>query len=312
MRRVAAVAALVFGALVTAPGAAPAGDTGEPSPGCGAAPTPGVSIETIAFGGASREYHLAVPAGVGARETLGLVLNFHGFGSNADQQAVYSELEEKGPERGYVVVTPQGTGDPAFWNIIGLEAPDDAAYTEVLIDAAAARLCVDPRRVYATGMSNGGGMSSYLGCQVGDRFAAVAPVAGVNLAFDECPNGKGVSVIAFHGEGDAVVPYEGGAIGIGVLPDRQLPSVEEAVASWGERAGCRERARTENVSEHVVLTDYSRCRRGTDVQLYSVTDGGHTWPGAIDVPRLGAVTTEIDAADLILDFFDEHRRPRRR
>jgi polyhydroxybutyrate depolymerase len=57
--------------------------------------------------------------------------------------------------------------------------------------------------------------------------------------------------------------------------------------------------------------DYTGCRRGSDVQLYSVTDGGHTWPGAIDVPRLGPVTTEIDAADLILDFFDDHQ-PRRR
>jgi polyhydroxybutyrate depolymerase len=317
MRRAGAVAGalgvLVALALTGTPGvAAPTGDSTQPSPGCGTAPTPGVTVETLTFDGGTREFRLAVPADAAAGEPLGLILNFHGYGSNAGQQAVYSELEEKGPPRGYVVLTPQGTGAPAFWNIVGLPAPDDAAYVNMLIDGIALRLCIDPRRVYSTGMSNGGGMSSFLGCELGDRLAAIAPVAGVNLVFDDsCRDGRGVSVIAFHGEADAVVPYEGGALGIAAVERRSLPTVEEAVAAWARRDSCRERPRTEEVAEHVVLTDYAGCRRGTDVQLYAVTDGGHTWPGAIDVPRLGPVTTEIDAADLILDFFDQHQRRRR-
>jgi polyhydroxybutyrate depolymerase len=308
-----AVVALALGTFIAAPapGTARVGNAGGPSPGCATAPTAGVTVETVDFDGTPREYRLAVPAAA-ADEPLGLILNFHGYSSNAIQQAVYSELEEKAPARGYVVVTPEGTGEPAFWNIIGLEAPDDVAYVDALIDAVGARLCIDPRRVYSTGMSNGGGMSSHLGCRLSDRLAAIAPVAGVNLMFEDCPKGKGVSVVAFHGEADGVVPYEGGGINLGGIEPRSFPAVEDAVALWSRRARCRRNARTEEISEHVVLTDYSGCRRGTDVQLYSVTDGGHTWPGSLDVPRLGAVTDEIDAADLILDFFDDHRRPRRR
>lgn len=282
-----------------------------PSAGCGSAPpAAGVSVQTIDFEGAPREYRLAVPEGVAGDEPLPLILNWHGYGSNAIQQAVYSELEEKGPARGYVVVTPQGTGSPAFWNILPERAsPDDVAFAGALIDATAQTLCIDERRVYSSGMSNGGGMSAYLGCNLGDRLAAIAPVAGVNLLFGDCPEGEGVSVIVFHGEADGVVPYGGGSPLV-ALRTRTLDSVEDAVGAWASLDGCRKKARVEDVSEHVVLTDYTRCRRGTDVQLYSVTDGGHTWPGSVDVPRLGPVTDEIDAADLILDFFDDHRRQR--
>jgi polyhydroxybutyrate depolymerase len=311
MRRVAVAvtAAVVVFAIPTGAGAgedAPA----EPSGGCASTPpAPGATVQTIDFEGAPREYRLAVPEGVAGDDPLPLVLNWHGYGSNAVQQAVYSELEEKGPAEGYVVVTPQGSGAPAFWNIIPeLAAPDDVAFAGALIDATAANMCIDERRVYSTGMSNGGGMSAYLGCNLGDRLAAIAPVAGVNLLFGDCPEGAGVSVIAFHGEVDGVVPYDGGALE--VFETLGFPPVEDAVAKWAGLDDCRRKARVENVSEHVVLTDYTRCRRGTDVQLYSVTDGGHTWPGSLDVPRLGPVTTEIDAADLILEFFDDH--PRRR
>jgi polyhydroxybutyrate depolymerase len=313
MRCVAATVTAVAG-LLAIPSVAGAGEDAGSAPrstGCGSGPVAaGVTVTTIDFEGAPREYRLAVPQGVDGDEPLPLILNWHGFGSDAIQQAVYSELEEKGPAAGYVVATPQGTGNPAFWNILpNLAAPDDVAYARALIDALAAAMCIDERRVYSTGMSNGGGMSAHLACNLGDRLAAIAPVAGINLVSGECPEGEGVSVIAFHGHADAVVPYPGGPPPVRVT-NRALPAVEDAVAAWGELAGCRKKARVDNVSAHVVLTDYNRCRRGTDVQLYSVTDGGHTWPGSLDVPRLGPVTTEIDAADLMLEFFDEH--PRRR
>jgi polyhydroxybutyrate depolymerase len=311
MRRVAVVVTAAVGLLAISPGAGADEDApAESSGGCGSTtPTPGATVQTIDFEGARREYRLAVPEGVAGDEPLPLILNWHGYGSNAVEQAVYSELEEKGPAEGYVVVTPQGIGEPAFWNIIPeLAAPDDVAYAGALIDAAAETFCIDERRVYSTGMSNGGGMSAYLGCNLGDRLAAIAPVAGVNLLFGDCPEGEGVSVIAFHGEVDGVVPYDGGALEI--FETLSFPPVEDSVAAWAGLDDCRKKARVEDVSAHVVLTDYTRCRRGTDVQLYSVTDGGHTWPGSLDVPSLGPVTTEIDAADLILDFFDEHPQPR--
>lgn len=318
MRRLAVLAAVV--ALAAAWSDAAGGDAAwarpahprssrpAPSEGCGGSQAGrsqagGVTTDTVVSGNAPREYRLAVPAGYTGKRPLPLVLNFHGFGSGAVQQAVYSELEEKGPRRGYLVVTPQGTGAPAFWNILpSLPAPDDVAHAGTLIDRTASTHCVDLERVYSTGISNGAGLSAYLGCNLGNRLAAIAPVAGVNLV-GPCAAGRPLSVIAFHGVADMVVPYEGGATRAGMAGP-----VEESVAEWADRAGCGARPRRRTVSEHVRLLRWSGCDDRTEVLLYAVLDGGHTWPGSIDVPRLGATTLEINATDLMLDFFAEHAR----
>jgi polyhydroxybutyrate depolymerase len=282
----------------------------DPSAGCGeAARTPGVTTETLTTADGAREYRLAIPEGYTGEKPRPLVLNFHGLGSNAEQQAVYSELEEKGPARKYIVITPQGSGGLRFWNVLPeLASPDDVGFTRAIIDEASTNLCIDTRRIYATGMSNGGGMSAYLGCNLGAELAAIAPVAGVNLVFGPCVSDDRVSVIAFHGQQDGVVPYAGGPLGIALLQDRPLPPVDDAVAEWADRDGCKPRPKTKSVSPRVELTDYRGCDAKTDVRLYSVSDGGHTWPGSIPVGPLGETTTEIDATDLMLDFFDKHAR----
>jgi polyhydroxybutyrate depolymerase len=270
--------------------------------------TAGVRTETLDFEGSPRTFRVVGPARL-AKGRLPLILNFHGLGSSADRQAVYSQLEAKGPERGYVVVTPQGTGSRAFWNILpNLPKPDDLAFTSALIEAVNERVCpIDPKRVYATGISNGAGMSALLGCERAKQFAAIAPVAGVNLV-QPCPRGAPVSVIAFHGRADAVVKYDGGPPAVGAT-NLDLVPVEEAVRAFAERDDCRTHPAKTAIGSEVERSNYPGCRAGTAVVLYSVSDGGHTWPGSIDVPRLGHVTQDINAADLILDFFDEHARP---
>lgn len=304
--RIAALAVAAIGLTAGWIGVPPAtAAPPAPSEGCGQPHAGGVSGETIQSAGTTRPYRLAVPDDYTGEKPLPLILNFHGFTSNAIQQAIYSELEEKGPERGYVVLTPNGSGSLMFWNIIpDLDTPDDVAYTGELIDATEAALCINPARVYSAGMSNGAGMSVHLGCHLRGRLAAIASVAGVNLLQGSCPQGKDLPVIAFHGQADGVVPYDGGRTAVANL---EVTSVEDAVAAWAKRDGCKKRPTTETVSEHVQHFGYSGCDKKSDVQLYRVSDGSHTWPGGLNVPWLGHVTTEINAADLILDFFDEHR-----
>ncbi len=267
-----------------------------------------ITTETIPVDGALRTYRLAVPAarGTAARP---LILNFHGYGSNAVEQAVYSQLERKGPAHGYVVATPQGTGTPAFWNMFPerVPHPDDVTLAAAIIDRVEATSCVDPTRVYATGISNGGGLTAALGCRLTSRLAAIAPVAGVNLVAG-CPHGLPIPVLAFHGNADPTVPYQGGDPG-GLLRGDHLSSVPDAVATWAEHDRCGARPTVRPVSVHVVRTGYSACASGVQVQLYTVEGGGHTWPGAIDVARLGSVTDEINAADLMMAFFARFHRP---
>lgn len=282
----------------SAPGAQP-----ERSAGCGTGFYSGLTEQTIVSGADDRTFRLALHAGYSGDDPLPLVLNWHGYGSDAAQQAVYSELEQKGPAAGYAIVTPQGTGSPARWNIFS-RGPglDDVRFAEDLIDWAASTLCIDTARVYSTGMSNGAGMSVFLACEIPDRIAAIAPVAGVNLV-DGCA-GAPIDVLAFHGDADPVVPYAGGSVTI--APQLEIASVADSIAGWAERAGCDDVPRAEAISANVERRSFGGCDSGTEVMLYTVEGGGHTWPGSIDVPRLGPVTDEIDAAELILAFFDTH------
>jgi polyhydroxybutyrate depolymerase len=208
----AGVTAVLVGALMLAvtptAGARGPRPSGPKSGGCGSVITAGTFEDSVLSGGAARRYRLAIPAA--GHRALPLILNFHGFGSNAIEQAFYSQLESKGPAQGYVVATPQGTGSAAFWNILPqLPAPDDVAFTNAIIDHLEQTLCIDPTRVYSTGISNGAGMTALLGCRMAKRLAAIAPVSGVNLVAG-CPKGTPpVSVIAFHGDADRVVGYGG-------------------------------------------------------------------------------------------------------
>src|ERR1019366_9220766 len=117
--------------------------------------------------------------------------------------------------------------------------------------------CVDPSRVYVTGISNGGGLTSELGCRLTRQIAAIAPVAGVNLVAG-CPQGLPISVLVFHGNADPTVPYPGGDPG-GLLRGEQLASVPQAVATWAEHDRCTAKPVVGQVSLHVVRTAYSRC-----------------------------------------------------
>ena len=268
----------------------------------------GSSRETIVSGGAEREYILHVPASYTGSDALPLVLNLHGYGSNAQQQASYSGLPAKGDSAGFVVVTPQGTGQPAFWNILGAASPDDAGFMRDLIDRAEAGLCIDAARVYSAGMSNGAAMTLRLACNLSDRIAAAASVTGTTFPAN-CPSTRAVPVIAFHGTADPVVPYEGGRVGAG-LGERfglSVAPIEDSVMRWAEHDGCAGAPVRDQVTEHVSLLRYDGCV--ADVRLYTVDGGGHTWPGAIDVSRLGATTHEISATDLIWDFFAAHAMP---
>lgn len=283
------------------------GPSGPHSSGCGAPVTAGTTQQSIISAGTVRLFRLAVPADSG-RRALPLILNFHGYGSNAGEQAVYSQLEAKGPAHGYVVATPQGTAKPAFWNILpNLAAPDDVAYTNALIDHLEQTLCIDPTRIYSTGISNGAGLSTLLGCRIPSRLAAIAPVSGVNLVAS-CPKGSPLSVLVFHGNADPVVAYGGGhtSASLAGLP---LDPVPTSVAAWAKRDRCTAKPTVSNPTPRIQLTSYQGCAAGTNVELYTVDGGGHTWPGSIDVARLGTTTHEINAADLMLAFFAHHTRP---
>jgi polyhydroxybutyrate depolymerase len=254
-----------------------------------------------------RNADVHVPPGYDPAVPTSLVLNFHGFTSNALQEALLSQMNGASDERGFIVVYPNGLY--SSWNAgkcCGQAATleiDDVEYVSALVDELLAQYCIDPKRVFATGMSNGAFLSNRLGCELSDKIAAIAPVAGViGLPLAKCAPPRAVPVMHFHGTLDTLVPYEGGGA-------YAFPSVADSVARWREIDGCgstKEIVYNQGDSQCVSTPG---CKEGAGVILCTVDGGGHTWPGGTPVPGLGHTTMDLDATDAMLDFFDEHPMP---
>jgi polyhydroxybutyrate depolymerase len=233
-----------------------------------------------------------------------VVLNFHGFTSDPFQEALLSGMNAAAEARGMIVAYPAGIANS--WNAgqcCGLSAwttmVDDVRFVRDAIDAIGREYCVDGRRVFATGMSNGGFLSHRLACEASDRIAAIAPVAGV-LGVLPCLPRRPVPVLHFHGTLDPLVAYYGLPLG--------FASVPATFAGWQLRERCLgpERVTYERGDARCVARD--GCEGGSEVILCTVDRGGHTWPGGLPVP-LGYTTRNLDATAMMLDFFARHPMP---
>ncbi len=254
---------------------------------CPAGATTGLSVKMMTSSGIERSYRLYVPSSYDASAPVAMVLNFHGLGGSGQQQERGSGFIDIAEREGFVLVSPDGTNSPKRWYIYGKWERgyvDDFAFVDDLIDEVSASVCIDPARIFATGMSNGAGLSSLLGCE-NDRIAAIAPVAGSPYSAYLCRNAGPVPVIAFHGTDDTLVPFDGGNGGRLGLP---VTPVRDNMRDWAEHNGCDMTLQTERIAEDVVLERYTNCDEGADVLLYVIEGGGHTWPGATrDIRFLG-------------------------
>ncbi len=265
---------------------------------------PETGARTLAFDGRDRTFQLHVPSGYDRAPTA-LVLNFHGFTSNAEQQEYFSVMSEAADREGYAVAYPQGTGVSPSWNAgdccgsaVSNEI-DDVGFTAAMIDAIAEEMCLDPARVYSTGFSNGGFLSHRLACELSDRIAAIEPVAGV-MGIEDCSPSRPVPVLHFHGTSDPLVLYDGGGVS-------GFVSVEETIDGWGERNGCTGERQVSFDEGDARCDRWDACDQGSAVELCVIDGGGHTWPGG-KVPG-GKTSTDLSATDRMWQFFAEHPMP---
>src|SRR4051794_19172809 len=251
-----------------------------------------------------------------------LVIDLHGYLEGAEFHTKTSNMAAVADRHGFLLVSPQGTGAMVFWNHRPLpDLPPDVAFLSSVIDAVEHDLCVDRTRVYVTGFSNGAFMTSTLGCVMADRLAAIAPVAGAR--FDAgCAPDRPLPVLAFHGTADPIVAFAGGtSVSGGSLPfdddavvnfsgDVNRP-VLDSLADWARFDGCGSTPNNTPVSSMVVLVHWT-CAAGQEVALYEVKGGGHSWPGSQFSAALskvvGPTTMDIDASELIWEFFAAHQR----
>jgi len=284
-----------------------------------AALTPGDHRRELAHDGRNRSYLVHVPPKYDPREPTAVVLAFHGAMMNAGMMVGFCGLSEKADEANFVVVYPNGTGlgeAMLFFNasakpseVPGKKPPDDVGFTAALLDDLAKVVNVDPKRVFATGMSNGGMMSHRLAAELSDRIAAIAPVAGT-LAIAEVKPKRPVPVMHFHGRADAIVPFAGPR---GRTPrTMQFLGVDETIAAWLKANGCPADAKVTAVEDRegnmpVIVRRYGPGRQGAEVVLVDIENAGHTWPGRDGIVAfIGRSTKAISANDMMWEFFQRH------
>jgi polyhydroxybutyrate depolymerase len=312
-----------------APGATVAA---RPSPGCKQA-QPAAQLSkryVITVGGTDRWYLLSNPAPASTVKPRALVVDFHGLAEGAQVHASMTRLGQLGQQEGFVVVSPNGTGSPVQWDVATPPATNkDVAFVKAFLQKVEAQQCIDLARVYATGLSDGAFMSSYVGCYLADTFAAIAPVAGVQHPATCKPDRK-VPVLAFHGTQDPILYFNGG-IGTGRLsgvlgstgptvseaptttlaPQIDGPGYPEHVKAWAEANGCDPTPTDTRISSEVIHRVY-RCT-GTAVEFYIVLGGGHAWPGSALSRSIanfvGYTTLQIDASKLDWAFFRRFALP---
>jgi polyhydroxybutyrate depolymerase len=264
---------------------------------------------SIRVNGVNREYILYIPPGHNGQVPAPLVLNFHGYGSNAVQQQIYANMNIVADTADFIVVYAEGLN--SAWNTFGFQTtPDDVAFTTAIIEDVNERVRVDASRVYACGMSNGGYMSHLLACQLEDRIAAIVSVTGILApgVMATCNPSRPVPVLQIHGTNDATVPYNGG-IGIG--------SVDSTMQFWLAKNNCPTVATVIDTLPNNNNTDNSypiryrtlNCDSSTEVTLIKIVNGGHTWPNApFLIPNL-VTNKDIDGSIEAWGFFSKYTHP---
>jgi polyhydroxybutyrate depolymerase len=231
-------------------------------------------------------------------------MSLHGLAGNALQQQDYTHFDEIAERESFIVVYPQGTQFPLRWHDYERDVPflprgnvDDVQFFRNLLARLNDDYCVDPARIYVNGISNGGGMTHRLACELADQIAAMSTVAGAFIEEDSCEPSRPIPVLAFHGTDDPIVPYEG---------NDEVMAAENWIAGWAERNHCDTDTAALPAAGVVSGIEYTGC--AADVILYTIEGGGHTWPGA--EPKLGfllgVTTQDIDATQTMWDFFFEH------
>jgi polyhydroxybutyrate depolymerase len=264
---------------------------------------------TFVSSGEKREYLLYVPRSYDRSKPTPLVISMHGAGLWGASQRDISRWNDLADRKGFIVVYPSGIGGKGvrIWRAEpGPGLMKDVRFISELIDTLKASYNIDSTRIYANGLSNGGGMSFVLSCTLSDRIAAVGMVAAAQtLAWTWCADHRPAPMTAVHGTADPDIPYTGGTSWISPRP---LPSTPRWAPNWARRNRCGTNPFESTVAADVTRRTYTSCADDAAVVLYTVQGGGHTWPGGTPLPEwfVGRTTRSIDATSLLWAFFADH------
>jgi polyhydroxybutyrate depolymerase len=276
--------------------------------------------ESLQTGGGTRTYRIYVPDHLANPAPLLFVLHGGGGSGSAQERITKGGFNRIADAEGIIVVYPDGIA--RNWNDgrsdvnsrAFKDQVDDVAFFKTLVERIAAQYPIDRRRVFATGMSNGGFMSYRLACGAADTFLAVAPVvAGLSVDLGpRCRPVRPVSIVILNGTADPLIPWQGGQVGAFGIKRGQTWSAMQTYEKWIELDGCKVRHDEPEVNAvpddgtSVIRHRATNCDGGTEVRLDEIRGGGHNWPrGAkyLGVTFVGRISQELDGNAEIWSFF---------
>jgi polyhydroxybutyrate depolymerase len=279
--------------------------------------------ETIDINGTTRTFIAQLPA----KQPAPLVVVLHGNTQTGTDMAARTSWPSVAKREQFAVVFPDGLNrswadlrpEDKRGGRLPPEGTDDVAFIVKLIGKYVTSGIVDPRRVYVTGLSNGGAMTNTLVCERADLFAAAASVI-MNLTdetAEACHPSRPMPMLIMNGTADPLVPYEGGR-GTSRFAMEGFWSTDKTVQFWRQIDGCEDKdassvdlADRDPNDESTVTRITSTCPAGRDVLLYRINDGGHRMPASFPDTKFSRLVTyvfgpqnhDIDAAETIWDFF---------
>ena len=273
-----------------------------------------IKKDVINFDGRKREYYISLPQNMS--KPIPLIINFHGFSSNAIEQQEFSQMDNYAHVNGVGVVYPEGINKS--WNV-GLKAQkfmneeNDIGFVDALIDSVTSKYNIDSNRIYVCGFSNGGEFSYELMCGLSNKIAAFGSVGG-NFTINEersCNVKREIPLIHIHGTKDKLAKYNG--------YDEYYLSTIKSVNFWVKHNQLDKMA-VENIKDNqkkdrTTVEKYTFYSNNSDTKVIhlKVINGGHVWLGSPVFDMLywkllfGNNNHEINSSKELVDFFLKYK-----
>jgi polyhydroxybutyrate depolymerase len=238
-------------------------------------PSAGNRKANLQHGGKTRSYTVHVPSGLSAGKPLAAVFDLHGASGSGSGQQGQSGWGAVADRNGFLVVYPDGVD--GYWNVddtccgtAGKQKIDDVGFLKAIIPQLGKDFCIDAKRIYVTGFSNGGGLAHRMGCDAADVIAAIAPMA-TDLRTQPCKPVRPISMMEFRGTKDSLEPYEGGLVG---PAGGQYVAVgaKASLKLWADINQCTGTATT--IDKY--CESYTACQDDVETDLCSLTGVDHS------------------------------------